>query len=216
MNKEAAIAKFLLDKYKPEAIILHGSRAVGQNRAHSDWDILMLFTEETTKKSNRERIVGEDVEWKGIRIPILDERIYDDLGVILQFAKVLWEEGKTGSELIEQAKRVYSKGSQIDPSKHARCKQFLEHKLNGMLDDVNTPALFLKHQYEFFARATNWWFEILHNENERPFYFALPEIEKRDKEYYDLLMIVCGQGSNEEKIEAGKKIVPKLFANLPE
>jgi predicted nucleotidyltransferase len=213
--KKQEIVDYLRKVYKPSAIILHGSRATGNEREHSDWDIFLIFKETPTKNKGRERIVGEDVEWKVLTIPIDDNKIYDNAGVFLQYAEVLWEEETVGTDLMNQAKRVYSLGSQIDPQTHDACRQFLEHKLNGMKDDVavNDYALFLKHHYEFFLRAVNWWFEILHNENQKPFYIAFPTIKERDLEYYGLLMALCGDCSKSEKIEAGTKIIPLLFKN---
>lgn len=211
MEKATEIVEYLKTAYGPEAIILHGSRSIGKERLHSDWDILMLFNSEPSKKSNREDVYGEDVEWKAFVLPVSQSAILDDFGVVLQNAKVLWEKDNEGSELLELAQSEYSKGAQLTPEDHTRYRQFLVHKLHSLEDDRDTPYMFLRHLGEFFSRATNWWFEILHDEHRKPFYIALPTIQERDSEYYRLLMILCGDGSKNEKIEAAQAVVKKLF-----
>lgn len=38
------IVAHLIETYSPDTIILHGSRARGKERAHSDWDFILLYT----------------------------------------------------------------------------------------------------------------------------------------------------------------------------
>lgn len=212
MNKEAEIAEYLRNKYSPVAVVLHGSRTVGKNRPHSDWDIFLLFIEKPEQVFNREEIAGEDVEWKALRAPVADDEILDTFGVQLQFAKVLWEdESGVGTGLLKQAASFYAKGIQLTDADKAKYKQYLTHKVNGMEDDIDTPYMFLRHQYAFFERASNWWFEM-HGEYRKPFYIAMPIIQERDPEYYDLLLKISETGSNQEKIVAARTLTSKLFA----
>ncbi len=39
------LIEFIKEKYKPVAIVLHGSRVNGYSREHSDWDFV-IFTKE--------------------------------------------------------------------------------------------------------------------------------------------------------------------------
>ena len=129
----------------------------------------------------------------------------------LQFAKVLWEEDSVGSALLEKAFDTYSKGPQLSQDDLRREKQFLVHKLLGMQDDVDTPYMFLRHLGVFLSRASNLWFEVLHNEFSKPFYLAVPEIKERDPEYYEHLDILPSHASSLKKIEASQWIAQKLF-----
>jgi hypothetical protein len=193
-------------------VILHGSRAVGMHRPHSDWDLLLLFTEKPEVTINRETIAGEDVEWKAVRIPVAENAILGTVGVELQFGRVLWEdESQAGTQLLEQASAFFAMGIQISEADRAKYKQFLCHKLAGMEDDIATPYLFLRHQYVFFLRASNWWFE-LKGQYPKPFYMAMPIIRERDPEYHALLLTVSAAGPNETKIAAAHRLVSRLFA----
>lgn len=182
------------------------------HRSRSDWDLLLLFTENPDIAIHREEIAGEDVEWEAVKVPVADNAILGTVGVELQFGKVLWEdESQTGTRLLEQASAFYAKGVQLTEADRAKYKQYLCHKIAGMEDDIATPYLFLRHQYMFFLRASNWWFEV-HGEYSKPFYIAMPIIRERDPVYHDLLLAVSADGSNAAKIAAAHRLVSRLFA----
>lgn len=213
MNKEKQIVEYLKNTYNPISILLHGSRAVGKNRLNSDWDIFMIFDREIPRKGHREEIAGEDVEWKAFNLSTTQENIIDTFDVYLQFAKVLWEKDQAGSGLLKKARDEYNKGPNLSPDQIKREKQFFYHKILGMKDDKETPYMFLRHLSTLFNRASNMWFEILHNEFAKPYYFAIPTIQEKDPEYYQHLINLCGNGSNEEKISSAEWIYNKLYSN---
>lgn len=211
IEKVEKIVEVLKAKYHPVAILLHGSRAVGKERPHSDWDILMLFDGNVPRRGYREIIDGEDIEWKAFKIPAATDSIIGIFDMNLQFARMLWEENTAGSVLLEKASVAYSRGPQLSPDDIRREKQFLDHKLFGMIDDINTPYMFLRHLGVFFNRVSNLWFEILHNEFPKPFYIAIPEIRERDAEYSQHLEVLYSSTTSREKVDAGRWIVQKLF-----
>ena len=212
MSTSDVIASPLRDQYSPTAVLLHGSRAVGMHRPHSDWDILLLFTEKPRLALHREDVAGEDVEWEAVQVPVADHAILGTVGVGLQFGQVLWEDAsRAGTRLLEQAAAFYAKGVQLTDADKAKYKQYLAHKVASMEDDIATPYMFLRHQYIFFLRASNWWFEV-HGQHAKPFYMAMPIIRERDPEYHDLLLAVSAAGPNEAKIAAARRLVYKLFA----
>ena len=182
------------------------------NRPHSDWDVLLLFSEKPELTLNREEIAGQDVEWKAVTVPVAEDAILSTIGVELQFGKVLWEdESRAGSHLLEQAAAFYAKGVQVTEGDRAKYKQYLCHKIAGMEDDIATPYMFLRHQYMFFLRASNWWFEM-NGQYPKPFYMAMPVIRERDPEYHDLLLTVSASEPNQTKIAAARRIISRLFA----
>ena len=182
------------------------------NRPRSDWDVLLLFSEKPELTLNREEIAGQDVEWNAVRVPVAENAILSTIGVELQFGKVLWEdESRAGTRLLEQAAAFYAKGVQITEADRAKYKQYLCHKIAGMEDDIATPYMFLRHQYMFFLRASNWWFEM-NGQYPKPFYMAMPIIRERDQEYHDLLLTVSAAETNQVKIAAARRIIFKLFA----
>lgn len=213
MNKEAKIVEYLKSAYSPAAILLHGSRAAGKSRPHSDWDIIMLFDKEIPRKGHREEVAGEDVEWKAFQIPVSADKIVDTFDVYLQFAKVLWEKDSLGSDLLKEAESEYQKGPNLSENQIKREKQFFQHKILGMKDDRETSYMFLRHLSVLFNRASNMWFEVLRNEFAKPYYIAIPMIQKQDPEYYKHLMVLSGNGSNKEKISSAEWIFKKLYDN---
>ena len=209
---ENAIVSLLRERYSPVGVILHGSRAVGMDRPHSDWDISLLFTEMPVLTLDREELAGEDVEWSAILVPVAADAILKVVGVELQQAKVLWEDDShAGTRLLEQATTFYGKGVQLTDGDRAKYRQYLSHKVAGMQDDIATPYLFLRHQYAFFLRASNWWFEV-RGMYPKPFYLAMPLIRDRDPEYHGLLLTLSSSASNEAKVSAARQLVSRLFA----
>jgi len=207
-----AIVSLLRERYGPVGILLHGSRAVGMERMHSDWDVSLLFTEMPVLTLNREELAGEDVEWTAVRVPVAADAIQEAVGLELQHAKVLWEdESHAGTKLLEQAATFYGKGVRLSEADRAKYKQYLSHKVAGMQDDIETSYMFLRHQYAFFLRASNWWFEV-RGMYPKPFYLAMPFIRDHDPEYHGLLLTVSSKGSNEAKVSAARQLVSRLFA----
>ncbi len=208
---EQEIIKYFRDKYNPEAILLHGSRAVGKERPHSDWDIIMMFDNEIPRKGFRENIGSEDVEWKAYLFPNMKESVIEVFGTYLQFAKVLWEKNMRANDLLRRAQVEYAEGPNLKVEEIEREKLFMQHKLLGMKDDVNTPDMFLRHLSVFFNRSSNLWFEVLHNQFPKPFYLAIPEIEEQDPDYFNQLDILSSNADNGLKIKAAEDILKKLF-----
>lgn len=212
MNKEQKMIEYLRSTYQPVAILLHGSRVSGKHRPHSDWDIIMLFDKDIPRKGYREEVDDEDVEWKAFQLPVPDEKILETFDVYLQFAKILWEKGSVGTSLLQKALTEYNKGPNLSGEIIKRERQFFEHKILGMKDDENTSYMFLPPLSVLFNRASNMWFEILHNQFAKPFYIAIPIIQERDPEYYQHLMVLCSNdSSNDRKITSAEWIARRLF-----
>jgi predicted nucleotidyltransferase len=209
-EKEQQICQILREKYNPLAIVLHGSRALHKNRPHSNWDILLLFKDASAAAAEWEKIAGEDVELNRCSSEVMDENFKDSFGVMLQFARVLWEQDSIGTKVLEQAKKFYEKGVQISPPRRPIYKIYLTHKVHGMEDDLETPDLFLKHLHTFFTRAVDWWF-LVRGQYGKPFYLAIPHIQAADPEHYALLLNICGDSPKTEKIKACYELAARLF-----
>ena len=53
---EQKLTQYIIEKYSPLAVLLHGSRASGNERPHSDWDFAILVNEDI--KVEREIVDG--------------------------------------------------------------------------------------------------------------------------------------------------------------
>lgn len=211
MSTESAIVQQVRARHDPVAILLHGSRASGHQRPHSDWDLLLLFQEEPEQAVDRVDIVGEDVEWQALRVPFPDAEFLRRCGVWLQFARVLWEDdAAAGSALLAQAGAIYRQGVRMNAAQRAAAHRYLAHKANGMADDIDTPHLFLRHQHVFFERASNLWFE-LRGEYRKPLHIAMPTFRERDPAFFRLLGTIAGPGPNPAQVAAAREVVSRLF-----
>lgn len=215
MNQEKTdqIAAFLKQKYKPTAVLLHGSRAVGKERTHSDWDVIMLFNGDVPRKGYREEIEGEDVEWKAFNAPKGNESVTKVFDVYLQFAKVLWEEGDIGTELLERARAEYTKGpKQYTDDEVRREKQYFQHKIQGLIDDKDTQYLFFRHLCVLRTQAMRLWFELLNKRFSQPLYLSMPLIEKEDPDFYkNLVSFTAFDTSPEIKIKNAEAMFARIF-----
>ena len=213
MSVQEQIIDFLRQKYNPIAILLHGSRAVGKARPHSDWDILMLFDGPVPRKGYREEIAGSDVEWKAYMLPILSESIVDVFDVYLQFAVVLWERNGEGSDLLNRAKAEYAKGPKpYTEDETSREKQYFAHKVLGLEDDKETQYLFFRHQCVLRTLALRLWFEFRNKKFSQPLYLSMPLIQKEDPEFYNHLVSFTAQDTtSDQKIGDAKWMFSRLF-----
>jgi len=209
---QETIIKKIRDLYNPTAILLHGSRAVGMEREHSDWDIILIVEKDGLGKNGRIEIEGQDVELKFHVLPDGDFSVLNIFDIYLQFAKVLWEEGSVGTDLLEKAKAEYAKGPNLTDEELRKWKQFFEHKIAGMKDDVESLHMFFKHVNVLHNNAIRFWYEILHNQFSKPYYMAIPEIQEKDPGFKKLLdVLISNEVSNTEKIEAGEGVLKSLF-----
>ncbi len=204
---------FLREKYNPIAVLLHGSRAVGKERPHSDWDIIMLFGGDVPRKGYREEIEGEDVEWKAFVVPEETSSLYEVFDVYLQFAKVLWEEVDVGTKLLERAKEEYAKGPKpCTEDEKRREKQYFHHKIQGLIDDQDTQYLFFRHLCVLRTQSMRLWFELLNNKFSQPLYLAMPLIQKEDPDFYkNLVSFTAFDTSPAEKIKNAEAMLKRLF-----
>ena len=60
---QEGIVNHLKEIHKPDAIILHGSRARGKEREHSDWDFIFLYNNATDVKNGRELYRNQNIEF---------------------------------------------------------------------------------------------------------------------------------------------------------
>jgi predicted nucleotidyltransferase len=212
-NKQEKIVSFLREKYNPVAVLLHGSRAVGKERTHSDWDIILLLNGDVSKKGYREEIEREDVEWKAFNVPAEESSVYEIFDVYLQFAKVLWEEDAVGTKLLDRAREEYAKGPKpYTDDEIRREKQFFHHKIQGLKDDQDTQYLFFRHLCVLRTQAMRLWFELINKRFSQPLYLAMPLIQKEDPDFYkNLVSFTAFDTAPAEKIRDAEAMFERLF-----
>jgi len=207
------IIQYLQETYTPQSIILHGSRASGMEREHSDWDFILLFADGIPNDvPTREFYKEEHIEIYSVQAPT--ENIFDTFGTKLSSVQLLFDTDNLGLELLYEAQKVYSKGPNWDESKVYENKLWVMGRVDGMRDTTDNPMIFNKYFSDFYVRLHNYWYIILHNQHSKPIYLALPEIKEKDPNYYKILnSLSVNETSLSDKVLIADKIVSLLFKN---
>lgn len=219
-NQIKTIIEFLKDKYAAEVIIIVGSRAVGDYKPTSDWDIYVFSNKKAFDKSPQEfrswlpdLIKDEDLD---IYVNNFDKssyssKIYRDL----TNSKVVLDKNDFGKQLRDEA----IKRSKKAPSKWTKnyaqwrvekAKRYMK-KFNELIKEKNYPELFLRMHFYFDENLIEWWFGIRNEFRLRP-QQAFPYIKKKDPKFYEQLKIITSdKTSYMKKIEAINKCNNILF-----
>ena len=200
-NIQSHITDHIIQKYDPDAIILHGSRARGMAREHSDWDVILLYRGATEVVAGREWYEGQNIEYFVAVLPVVD--IIQTFGTKLQEAIVLSEQKGEGTDLLRQAQTLYGKGIQWTSDDIHHHKLWFQGRIDGMRDCVNSPPLFQKYFSDLYPRVFNYWYLVKKQEYSKPIYVALEEISSQDPEYYQLIITLIDENTSLE----GRKVV---------
>lgn len=204
------ILEHLKQKYRPDAVILHGSRARGYERELSDWDIVLLFNKKPDYKSGRELFENQNIEFSIHTLPITD--IFETFSSKLQDAVVLYEVNNEGARLLNDAMAFYSKGVHWSHEKLEAHKLWFQGRLDGMKNYVDTPEIFYKYFGDMYDRIFNYWYWLKQNQHSQPIYVALKDIQQIDPEYYNLVLKLTDQSTSlVEKVELSERIRDHLF-----
>lgn len=208
MQKE--ILDYLIGKFSPEVVILHGSRASGKNRENSDWDIF-IFTK-VQARGGTEEFMGNQLDIIIISLPLEEDDFIDEYGYVLNNSIVLIDnEDHLGERLKGESVKVYSLGKKITPEKISNRRNYMSRTLDRMSGTVDKPELFLLYLGFFYEKALNYWFE-LKDRYSKPAYDAIEDIRNEDPEYYSLLSVVFNNiSSNFQKLESAREIYNRLF-----
>ena len=205
------LVSHLVATYRPDATILHGSRARGRERMHSDWDFILLYNQLTDIKSGRILYEGQNIEFSTHVLPITN--IFDAFDIKLQGAKVLHEKGSVGTTLLEEARAYYAQGVHWPEDKISSHRLWTEGRINGMKDNIDNQIVFNKYFTDFYGRVFNYWYWLLRHQHSQPIYIAAEEVLEKDPEYYELVSnLVSSKSSPEKKVSAADAIYQRLFS----
>lgn len=210
MDTEQMLVQHLITKYHPRAVVLHGSRAAGFARAHSDWDFAILVDKNV--EGEREIVAGQNIEIRVLVLPFDESNIGDKWMVLREGnIKVLYDPEHLLEDIIKEITTVYNQplvNSEIDIVGH---KAWYRSQLDGMIDYQNEQEAFFRKLGELYLRTIKYWFNFKHATYMPQVYLSLPRIEKEDPEYFALIKILAGNYTNEEKIEAGEKVIISIW-----
>ena len=204
------ILNHLKNTYRPDALILHGSRARGKARERSDWDFILLYTKPVIIKNGRTLLDNQNIEYSIHTLPVDD--IIDEFGGKLQGAKVLYEQDNLGTTLLQQASTHYAEGVHWSREKIADHGLWFTGRVNGMRDTLDTPLLFHKYLTDLYSRVFNYWYWIVQQQHSQPIYIAIEEVAEKDPEFFALVSkMIDPQTTPEDKLTAAENMQAKLF-----
>jgi len=210
MNHEQQLTDYILTKYQPVAILIHGSRSNGYAREHSDWDFAIIVDKET--EVGREIIDGANLEIRVLQLPFNEEKIGDKWFAMREGnIKVMHDPQNITQDIIKKVTEFYNKPIQWSDADIYGHKAWYRSHLDGMIDYKNEHEAFFRKLSELYVRSLIYWFNYVRNTYMPQVYLSLPRIQKEDPEHYELLKILSGNYSNEEKIEAGEKIYKRIW-----
>jgi len=212
------VVQFLKNRYKPKAIILVGSRAVGDFKPKSDWDIYIYaksFRKETPNqfyKALPQKLKNEDLDIYKISINDYPEKMWRDL----RNSEILFDSDKLAIKLVNKAQKLYKKGPKKWTKAYAQGRVYKAQrymkKFEDNYKDKNYNELFLRICWHYTENVVNWWFGIRREFPLRP-QQAFPYIKKKDPSYYKLLQVVTSESSYKSKINAFKRMHSILFSS---
>ncbi len=205
------ITDYIVQTYKPRAIILHGSRANGMAREHSDWDILLLTDD--VAKPHREIIFGANVEYSQIKLPISEDKEYP-FQYRTENSKVLYDPEHLTEKLLAQIDVFYKKGKSFTEADRIARRAYLLSALDGIANYADNPLIMFDKKTDFYTRITISWYQFMKKEFCPSPYIAFPRIQKDDPEFYAHVETFVSSTNSADLIHAGQQIVHKLFPDL--
>lgn len=203
------ITHYLQQKYHPEAIILHGSRARGENRENSDWD-LYVFVNDKNIKGGPEAFENQQLDVHILITPIEEDDFIDTFGSTLRQAIILLDTNGFAARLLADAAMLYGQGRQLSEGEIENRKRRFVRMLSRIEGAVQDDMLFFYHTGSFFEAVVRYWFEM-RNEWSEPPYAAFPIIKQKDPAFFSLLEIMASRAPNADRAAAFHEAYRQLF-----
>jgi predicted nucleotidyltransferase len=211
------IVDHLNQGFKVQALILCGSRSVGDYKPNSDWD-LKAFVKDP-KKHVKENLFPQI---EGIEIDCTFHRLdtkfsWEEFGRKLRFSEVIFDnKDKIASKIRKQAMKEYSKGPAKWTKQYAlgrieKVKRY-ENKFKDCLKDNNQAELFQRIAWHFLENTYTWWYGVRSEWEPRP-QQLFADIKKRDPQFYKYLKKIYTSTKNEEKVKALHNLHKYFFSS---
>lgn len=207
---EQKITDYIVSKYSPVAIVIHGSRAIGKAREHSDWDYI-IFTKEVAD-SAYEIIFGANLQIKAVKLPVSDEKLSDYKSYLRKGnVKVVFDPEHITEEFITKATELYTKSVEYLPIHNNEARVLFLSYIDSLIDYQHEQEAFFRKLAELYVRVIKYWFHILHHTYMPQVYDALPRIEKEDPEYFQLIKVLASNVPNQEKIAVAEEVYKRIW-----
>ncbi len=206
------IIEYIKEKYHPLSIILHGSRANGMAREHSDWDVL-IFVKQEVKKVSREIVFGANIELKQVIYPIPKDHSFG-FYFRTENTNILYDPENVVPELLKKNDSKICQGRKLDKTDEVARIAFLSSALDGILDYSDNELILFDKKIDFYSRIIPSWFAFKKDQYEPSHYYAYPTIKEEDPSFYVLLQEFVRATSSEDLVKTGKKLINSIFPDF--
>jgi len=215
-KKEEKVVEYIKKEYRAEAIIFVGSRAVGDFKPNSDWDI-WIITDNKNMKDERDTkgkygLQGEDFDL--YTCSTKQKFDWNLFWLRLRFHKIMYDPKGFGARLVKQAMKEYDKGPKVTREwvlgRRDKATRYM-NKFEDNLEDKNYAELFNGICWHFVENIIDWWFMFrkewpLRRQNKFDY------IKKKDpKFYFQLQKVFSDKTSFKQKVDAFRKIHDIFF-----
>ena len=197
-----SIRSYLLETYKPKALVLHGSRVTGNAGLNSDYDIALIGSNQRvfSHKYGNHHLDLFDVPG--------DTKMLEVNGIPMHPAQVLHDDAsQIGTTLVNSAKSAYDKGPELLTLEEIDMRRnFAERLINRMEDRKQCRMTKYYYMAIFYPRVIRYWFE-LNQLWTLPIYAALKTIKEKDPFFLTLLENLYTEAS----AETAQKVYNYIF-----
>ncbi len=201
------LTQYIVEKYKPLAVLLHGSRANGNEREHSDWDFAILMDQKI--ETEREIIDGQNIEIRVLVLPLPElNKENKDRWIVLREGnvKVLFDPNEITKEIIQTITTFYNLPPQFSVTDISGHKAWFRSQLDGMIDYKDEQEAFFRKLSELYPRVIMYWFHFKRRTYMPQVYYSIPILKEEDPIYFKLLEILASNATNQEKINVAEEI----------
>jgi predicted nucleotidyltransferase len=214
MLEASVILSYLQQKYKPELVLLGGSRAEGTACPQSDWDLYLIGA---YHKENQR--IADEFEGAYLDIALFPKMTVQEGGLKIYYGplrtlKVLLDnEVGEGAKLVAATTAAYGRGP--DPLNRATLQarmaemRRLLSKIEVYFGEATVSAY---HIASFYQLVLPTWFEV-RGEWSMPPHLAIPRIKAEDPTFFELIRKMTGSGEPKEQLAACQAIFASLFSD---
>jgi hypothetical protein len=208
MLEEHKLITYLQDKYKPEVILLGGSRAKNTERVNSDWDIYLIGDYKIENEQVSEEFLGEHLDIALFPKFCLKDKVLKLFYGPVSNLRVLFDnKDNFGFQIVEATRQTYlNKPNSLTSAQISEKISYLNRILSKIEGYKDKPEVSFFHLAQFYQTVIPFWFEF-RGEWSIPVQYALPIIKSIDPMFYNLLKSIITTTKTEEQIIECKKIL---------
>lgn len=201
---EQEITQYLVKKYQPHAVLLHGSRAAGVNvTPETDWDIALIMANPEQVLPER---IGEcrlDVDG----IPVEQLSLTSNTTPCLPM-RVLYDDALgLGRRLVENNQQIFDKGpSPLTEQEITNRRNHLDRLVWRLNKRQADPVSSLGYKGDIIHLACRYWCQ-LQGKWPQAIYRVVLMIEQEDPEFFALLKALDGP----EAVTTAREVHRRLF-----